>query len=99
MSKKNKDYKSYDEDCCRYNYPKVVVDDTLFDSGWVTHEKHNLFVSRAILSVCNAIQEKFPSLEWAILLKGEWTRHGFEIGMTYAVPKQTVTSGSVAFDE
>ena len=76
-----------------------MIDDTMFDSGWVTLEEHNLFVSRAILQVCNAIQAKFPSLEWAILLKGEWTRHGFEIGLTYAIPKQTVASGSVKFDD
>ena len=76
-----------------------MVNDELFDSGWVTHETHNLFVSRAIVGVCNAIQEKFPSLEWAILLKGDWTKYGYEIGTTYAVPKQTVTSGAVKFDD
>jgi hypothetical protein len=75
------------------------MNDDLFDSGWVTHETHNLFVSRAIVGVCNAIQDRFPSLEWAILLKGDWTRHGYEIGLTYAVPKQTVSAGAVKFDD
>ena len=76
-----------------------MVNDELFDSGWVTHETHNLFVSRAIVGVCNAIQEKFPSLEWAILLKGEWSKYGYEIGTTYAVPKQTVSGAAVKFDD
>ena len=96
---KNKD-KDYDYGYCHgYYQADYISNDSLFDSGWVTHEKHHLFVSRAIVGVCNAIQAKFPSLEWAILLKGEWTKHGFELGLTYAIPKQTVTGGSVKFDD
>jgi hypothetical protein len=83
----------------KYERPNVIVNDDLFDSGWVTHEKPKLYISEAIVGVCNAIQEKFPSLEWAILLKGEWTKLGFVIGNTYAIPKQEVTSGFVYFDD
>jgi hypothetical protein len=87
------------KDKCELKYCRVESDDCLFDSGWVTHEDHKLFVSRAVLGVCNAIQLRFPSLEWAILLKGEWTKFGFEIANSYAVPQQEVTSGNVFFDD
>lgn len=104
MSKKDKWYrepcKSYGQG--RYNYgPNVIIEteNELWDSGWVTHEKPTLFISQAILGVCNAIQVKFPGLEFAILLKGEWTKYGFEISNTYAVPKQEVSAGFVRLDD
>jgi hypothetical protein len=81
----------------RYHYNAVESD--LWDSGWVTLEEHFLFVPRAIVNVCNSIQDKFPGLEWAILLKGEWTKYGFVIGYEYAVPRQEVSAGNVAFNE
>jgi hypothetical protein len=73
--------------------------DEIWDSGWVTHETPTLFVPRRIVQVCNAIQSKNPHLEWSILLKGEWTKYGFEIANDYIIPKQEVTGGNVEFDE
>jgi hypothetical protein len=94
------DYNPY----CNYPYYGVryaanSVANEMWDSGWVTHEKHTLFISQAMVGVCNSLQAKFPGLEWAILLKGEWTKFGFEISNKYAIPKQKVTAGSVKFDD
>ena len=80
-------------------YQKVKKDKTLWDSGLNIVTKPKIIIDYNLLLVCATIQSHFPSLEFSILVKGNYTEEGFHLTDDYVIPKQEVTRTTIDYEE
>lgn len=97
-----------DEDAGMIGIPLVVDNEkknatpkykSEWDSGLAIVDRPTIAIPYRLLMICNAIQDKFDGKEFSILVQGQWTETEFVVGTDFVIPKQTVRSAEVAYDE
>jgi len=83
----------------RLRAPDINDDDDVFDSGIVLIKSHDLYIGTELLAYCDAIQQKFPRLEWSIMLKGKWIPEGYSVSKSFAIPDQEVAGAEVNLND
>lgn len=79
--------------------PAPVDESAVFTAQIAVQDTPVIRLPVSIQSLCNSLQNKFPGMEFSVLLKGDWTKHGFVVETdAYAIPKQTITATSVDYD-
>lgn len=72
---------------------------SVFTSDLVVLKDPVINVPIEVLDLCERIQRKLPGKEFSILLKGNWSSRGFDVGKEYVIPKQKVEHASVDYLE
>lgn len=72
---------------------------SVFTSDLVVLKEPVINVPIEVLDLCERIQARLPGKEFSILLKGDWSSRGFDVGKEYVIPKQKVEHASVDYLE
>ena len=76
----------------------ATIDDEIMSSGYKVNDLE-ILVDQKVYNVMRAAADIAGDDEYSILFKGYWSDAGIMVSEEYYIPKQTISGGSVDYDE
>jgi len=76
----------------------ATIDDEIMSSGYKVNDLE-ILVDQKVYNVMRAAADIAGEDEYSILFKGHWADTGIVVSEEYYIPKQTISGGSVDYDE
>ena len=76
----------------------ATIDDEIMSSGYKVNDLE-ILVDQKVYNVMRAAADIAGEDEYSILFKGYWADTGIVVSEEYYIPKQTISGGSVDYDE
>jgi len=76
----------------------ATIDDEIMSSGYKVNDL-KILVDQKVYNVMRAAADIAGEDEYSILFKGYWADTGIVVSEEYYIPKQTISGGSVDYDE